>query len=274
MNRLLPLFPMFRAPYQRPMDGGGGAVDNKTPITMEQIKRLISREGHGDSHKAIEVLLRENRKSRKRAQDAEKKAKDLEDGKRIAPEGGAVLSAEEAKEWKVIQPYLAEQKLDGAKLIAAAKKSGELQTELDQRKGKDLIAKVAESIDYNAPALIDVLELKKLDVEMQDVKVPSDEDEEKLVTKSLPFVRAKGDDKAKWVLLTEYAEENLKTFMPALTAKDGDEETEAGTTTRTKPQGGVRIPAQSRSRKPAAPAGKTDEKIREEAIDTGAFSVL
>lgn len=251
-------------------------------VSEDAVLRLIRREGHGDAKAALKVLMRENKQARDRARVAEDELKKLKDGSRIAPEGGVVLTAEDAKKWATLSKHLTDSKLTPEQLIEAAGKVGDLEGKLAATERKELFNSVADELGWNGSALADVLELKKLTVAMRDVMV-KDEDTGKSVKKSLPHVRAADDEKASWELLETYAETNLKTFLPSLTAI---EETEEGTDTQRAPQqrmkgtgsgaatGGTKVPDQSRSKPAKGGADKTEEQIRKENLETNNYAAL
>lgn len=260
-----------------PHDGTKPDASASYTITPEAIRALISREGGGDSNEAIRHLLRENHKARRRAKTAEGELEKLKTDNRIAPQGGAVITAEEKKLLDTISPYLTESKLTPEKLIEAAKRTGELEGEIATRDRKAGIASVAEAAGYNVDALVEVVELKKLEVAMRDVTVKEDG---KTVKESRPFVRKAGDDKAEWLPLAEYVDESLKPFKPALEATaddDGDTAEGEGRSfrrdTSRRESEGTRFPSQSRSRE-APKGGKSEKELREEAASTGMYSTI
>lgn len=245
-----------------PRDGNGGG-DGDRMISMDEVRRLIQREGHGDSNEAIRVLLRDNKKARTRASKAEQELADLKTKGRIAPDGAVILTGDDAvKVWPTISKFLSENKLTPEQLIEAHTKAGKLEGEVSTMKRKELYATVATELGWNGDALAEVLELKKLDVRMGEVVVKDDDG--KSVKKLVPQVRTSGDDKAPWEPLETFAEENLKTFIPALAATESEE----GSAPRTRKEReqqttGTRVPEQTRSR-PSTGKGKSDDDIRNE----------
>lgn len=257
--------------------GGGNGGGQNYQITADAIRALIAREGGGNSEEAIRHLMRENHRTRKRAKTAESELEKLKNGNRIAPEGGAVLTAEQKKQWETVSGFLTESKLTPEKLIEAAKRTSELEGEIATRDRKANIASVAKSAGYNADALVEVVELKRLEIAMRDVTVKEDG---KTVKESRPFVRKAGDDKAEWSPLSEYVDENLKAFKPALEAvadDDADEGDEANERpadrAATRTETGTRFPPQSRSKEPPK-GGKTEKQLREEAAQSGLYSTI
>lgn len=262
------------------MPRDGSSSPTLIQMSEEQLNRLISREGHGDARETVRVLARENKKARERARKAEDELATLKTGNRIAPEGGVVLTPDQAKQWAAFEKFMGESKSTPEQIIEAAKKIGELQGELATVKRKELYTSVADEMGWNSDALAEVLDAKKLEVQMREITVKDEDDPKKTVKKSVAHVRAAGDEKASWEPLDQYAETHLKTFLPALVATGDDgEETETGGQTRTEQRertatgAGVRVPTSTKAKTPA-PKGRTEDEIRKEHLESGTFNAL
>jgi hypothetical protein len=253
------LFPM-------PYDGTDDDEDGDKPLTEAAIRRIIQREGGGNANNAIAELVRENAKARRRARKVEAQLKTLTDSGRIAPEGAVILTADDGKRWGTIKKHLDEKKQTPEQLIEAAAKVGELESKVAESERKSAHAAIAKELGWKPDALSEVLDLKKLEVTMKDVTETVDG---KKVKTPVPHVRKAGDEKGEWEPLETYAEENLKTFLPALTAKDdeGEEEEADRQTSTRRTTTGTQVPSQSRS-KPAkgGKEEKTDDEIRRENL--------
>jgi hypothetical protein len=93
--------------------------------------------------------------------------------------------------------------------------------------------------------------MKGMDVIMKDVPMPDPKDNKKIIHKSMPFVRPITDDKAEPKLLTAYADDQLKSYLPAL-RKVAD----AGTSRADGRE--ISFPEQ-RAAKPATSTGETSD---------------
>lgn len=261
-----------------PRDGNSGPTLNT--LTDDQLRRLIAREGHGDANEALRVLARENKKLRDARREAEAKLDTLEKSGRVAPEGGVVLSADDAKSWNALKALLTgERKLTAEQVVERATKFPELQGELGKVARDKLISEVAEEMDWSPESLRDVLEVKKLEVVLRDVTVKDDAG--KSMKKPVAHVRPVGSNDTAWEPLADYADANFgKVIMSTLASKDSEADDDANAETRTgagkggdASKEGTRVPSQARSRK-APEKVKSDAELREEQLSDSTFSVL
>lgn len=216
--------------------GGGTATAEEEEGGSERAEREIKR--RGGARAAVERLISENIKLRRRQKgdnipveftelstenaqlqsdlrDAERDIRDLR--KRVPKEGDIVLTGDNAK---------AAQELGrlNISLPDAVKKLQEYPTikaKADEADRASLLQDAAKAVGWNPDALIDISRSieKKFDVEMKDVTVTENGQSQ---TKKLPHARPRGsDDKVQWKLLTDFATENFKSLLPALTAQGG-----------------------------------------------------
>jgi hypothetical protein len=254
-------------------------------LTDEQIKAIIKREGKGNSYKAIRVLAGDAATARERARTAEEALKAAKkDG--IAPDGSVIIKGDDAKALADVQKFMTEQKLDWKGLLENAKAAPELKAKVAKAEHAAVIAEAADDMEWDGETLIEVLQTKQLEIGKRNVRVTLDDG--KKVVEERWHVRKAGDDKAEWEPLDEYAETNLKLFIPALEQGVGDEEEETAAATgsqdgassrRQQRQGapreeGTRFVPQTRSKPAPASAGKDDATLREEALKSGIYNTL
>jgi hypothetical protein len=263
---------------QLPRDGNSGPQTFQ--LSDEQLNRLIAREGHGDPNETVRVLARENRKARDARRKAEEELAQLKQSGKVAPDGGAVLSADDAKAWTALKALLSgEHKLTAEQIVERVTKFPELQGELEKVTKAKVIDSVAEEMGWNPESLNDVLEVKKLEVVVRDVTVRDEGG--KSVKKPVAHVRPVGSAETAWEPLADFADANFgKAIMSTLTSTDSDDDegttTEAQGETRkrsTSSTEATRVPNQARSRQAPAKT-KSDDEIRDEQLKDSTFSVL
>lgn len=167
-----------------------------------------------DNSKLVAHLERKNadlERDNKKYRDRLKEARD-ELAKAKPADGTVVLTAEEAKRWEALQ------KIEGdpADIAKRLERGAQAETELTEFRSRELDREAAEAVGYKATVLSDLRKTKGLAMEMRDAVV---EEKGKKVTKKLPHVRPSADEKAQWTPLREYAETQLKDYLPALAAE-------------------------------------------------------
>lgn len=171
----------------------------------------------GNSSGVVAHLVRSNKRlelDNKKLRDRLKEARTQAETAKPA-DGAVVLSAEEAKRWAAFQKIEGEP-AEIAKQVEAAKQATAKLLEYEERE-RDREA--AAAIGFNPNVLSDLRRTKALALEMRDSTV--EEKGGKKVVKKLPHVRPSGDEKAQWTPLREYAETQLKDYLPALAAAEG-----------------------------------------------------
>jgi hypothetical protein len=217
-----------RSPYKEEED-----EDDKV---SDQASRAAKR--HGGALRAVEHLLKENIKMRRRTKgdnipvdyselsqenailqtdlrDAERDIRDLR--RRVPKEGDIVLTGENAKAAQEIGK-LNIPLTDAVKIL---KEYPTVKAKADEADRASLLHEAAKAVGWNPDALVDISRSieKKFDVEMKDVTVTENGTS---LTKKLPHARPRGaDDKVQWKLLVDYASEHFKSLLPALTAQGG-----------------------------------------------------
>lgn len=147
-------------------------------------------------------------------------------GKAALPDGAVVLSKEQAAQWATYQALGAPAEVE--KTVKDGREASERLTKLERR---DTLRSVADKVGYQH----EVLERLGSDLDYQEIEVDGEKAGEKVKTYGV-----KVNDKV--VPVTQYASENWKAFLPALTtqAQGGPQRQES--TVRV-PLGGAGLPA-------------------------------
>lgn len=267
-----------------PREGEGNKGGESKGLTDDQVRRIIAEEGHGDSRKAIRVIVRDRTRASERARKAEEKWTDAEKAGRIAPEKEfVILTGDDAKVWPDVAKFVSESKLTLPKLLELAKKVPELEGQVAAQALATQRADAAKALNWNDKALAEILETKGLEIAERDIVV--EDDEGKKTKQPVWSVRKTGAKDDEWEPLAEYAESKLHVLLPALLDVEGGADNEDGGERRapverrrqgaSQPAAGTTWPEQSRSRTPSGKQTPEDEsKIRERAATSGIYSPL
>lgn len=192
--------------------------------SRQDIDRAVSR--YGSERAAIAHLLDDNLSLRQYRRIAKGTAT-ADDIRAVLPDGLVLLPKADADE---LAAYRALGKPDEVKtkLGDATKLQGELATQ----KRATLLAEAAEATGWSAPAFVKLANAENLHVEIREETVDG-----KPVKKAYARKADAANDPLK--PLTEYAETQLKDFLPALAKSDGNP-----------PPAGPRVPAQRASGDP------------------------
>lgn len=205
-----------------------------------QVTTMLARNGN-DTQRTIAQLITDNRKTRDRLRDTRA---ELETLKAKAPAADAVvLTGEDKKTYEAFRALNLKPE-DAKKRIDLAAK-----LESDQATATRNVAlkETAKSLGYNEQVFVDLVNDKKLHVELRDGVV-----EGKAV--KLPYIRPSADANAPLVLAKDFVAQQLAGYVPALTAKpaagtNGTAAAGAGT--------GTTFPAQSGGTSTASPTPGT-----------------
>lgn len=175
------------------------------------------------------------------------------------PKEGKLLTKEEA----AVYAAFVELKLKPEDVKTMSTEYGKLKAKEDEQKAEEQFETAAEALGYeNVPALTRWLTREKLVLDFKDQRVEEEQQDgsTKKVLKRMPYVRPSEDEKAAFVPLEDYIEEQVPEFVDVFKSKpdaEGDEEseTEGGgeedivgrasreAESRVRPKGGVRVPA-------------------------------
>jgi hypothetical protein len=222
---------------ERTAGGGNGGGERRYASAEEialQVTRMLA-SNNGDEKRTIAQLITDNRKVRDKLRITREQ---LTASEAKVPKDALVLSGDDKKlydEFKALNIKPSE-----------AKKRIELATQLEEKELKATrdksLAEAAGSLGYNDKVFVDLVNDKKLHVEMRDGMVDG-----KAV--KLPYMRPAADDKAPLILAKDYVTQNLAGYVPSLTAKPA-QGAGAGT--------GTGFPAQSGGTSTAPPSGAAD----------------
>ena len=188
--------------------GGGGATGSRE--AEEVVRNLLARTGltttevPEGARKVMRKLAKENFKYRQKNRDLEG---------RVAPEGAVILSGDDATAFEAFKAL----GLKPEEVTSAVQERDTLKTANEALRRDGIVRSAAEALNFKASVLGDLVTSKGLEVEIREVEV---EENGSKVNKSLPHVKAAGDEKAKWELLSSYAERDLKDYLPALKSNE------------------------------------------------------
>jgi hypothetical protein len=271
-----------------------------TQITSaERAKRFLAQHGCGPTGKpedvysaaerATAVLMKDNHKYRERlraatggspykpdealtAENTELRSENERLESLVPPAGATILTGTDAEAWTKFKAL----NLAPDKVTEAIKERDTLKSDLATRERQDMIAKAAEDLGFKPSVLVKVAAAEGLHIEFKDVTEKVDG---KNVVTRVAHVRKAKDEKAELVPLEQFAETELKDYLPALQAVDdeevgdGDEEETTVRATRRAPVGGVEYLEQRKGggRVSNAPS---KEKLVEAARATGEYGQL
>jgi hypothetical protein len=178
--------------------GGEGGTGTPTPTPTDFDPQVAIREAvarHGDAERALGYFLRDNRKYRK--DNGELKAK-------LPPEGAVVLAGDDARAWA---EYTSLGKAGDLK--AALAERDRFRDEAEGLRRAEVHKQAAEIHGYRASVLGDLVERKKLHVEVKDETV-------KGKPARVAYVRDEVDGKPLEMKLTDYAEKHWSEYLPSL----------------------------------------------------------
>lgn len=164
---------------------------------------------YGTLEAALQALADENFQYRERHRKDKEQIEGLE--LELPEEGAVVLTGDDAKAWTAFQ----ELKLKPEEVKAAIAKRDELQKKVETSEREKLYAEAAQAVGYKPSVLSDLAESKQLHVEMRDVSV---EENGQTVTRKVPHVRPRAEEKAQLVPLAQHVEQHLKDYLPSLKA--------------------------------------------------------
>lgn len=183
---------------------------------------------------------------------------ELKDGKLLTKEEAAAYDA------------FVELKLKPEEVKAMAADYGKLKAKDDERAAEEKFADAAEALGFeNIPALTRWLTREKLVLDFKDQRVEEEQDDgsKKKVLKRMPYVRPAEDEKAAFVPLEDYIEEQVPEFVAVFKTKpesDDDEgEVEGGESdeldvSRAARDAEIRVRGKSGVRVPATRSARTD----------------
>lgn len=169
----------------------------------------------GTAAEALRVLSGENVDYRRKNRELRDELADLEE---IVPhDGELVLSVDDAKVWTAIKSLKGPdgKDVDPAKVPDRLKRADELETELVGTKRKEISDKAARTLKFNADVLRGLVEDPRhpLTLELRDMVV---RENGKDITVPIPYVRKANDDKSAWEKLSDFADREWKSWLPAL----------------------------------------------------------
>lgn len=166
----------------------------------------------------------------------------------VVPQGGIILTKEQAEQWTAFQAL----NLEPAKVAERLKVAETLETEKQTTDRKASLREWATAAGFKNPDVFaDLVDLKKLHVEARKVTRPKKDahgnDTTEKETVELPHVRPAADDKAPLVLASDYVSEHAKSYLPALMAEtsggEGGQGAEGGSGSNGSAPG-VRVPVE------------------------------
>lgn len=180
-------------------EGGTPAPAGKEFDIDGAVQRLLAK--HGNAERAMGYLLRDNQTYRKK--NAELKAK-------IPAEGTLVLAGDDAKAWDEYKSLGKAGDLK-ASLQAALAERDQAKEEAGSLRRAETYKQAAELHGYKASVLADLIERKKLPVEVKDEDV-------KGKPAKVAYVKDEVNGKPVETKLTEYVEKNWPDYVPSLLA--------------------------------------------------------
>jgi hypothetical protein len=177
--------------------------DEEKDVSNSESFVIGLRAKYGDPEKALSVLGKENFKLRGKLRDLKAS---------VPGEGSMILTAEQKAKWEAwealgLAPVDVKAKLDQLPT---------LESKVQEFKEGEVIQAAAGTLKYKANVLKDLLKTKGLQVEMREVTVKDGDTE---VKEPRPFVTM-ADGKAE--PLSEYAERDLKDYLPSLRAEEAE----------------------------------------------------
>jgi hypothetical protein len=221
---------------------GGGGNNGGGDLTPENVNTYITNQAGGDPKRAVELLLRQGKRYRRRlsgdrTQQIDGLAEDLREDLNDANETIRRLSQNQIPAGHVTVPVADRDALAAYRAINADPAA--LKTIVDDvpklkgnlakiEKGKTS-ASAAKIMKWNANALTRVAEKENFEIEIRDVDVEVDGKTEK---RQRPFARVAGDDKAAWVELDKFMDAgDMKLYLPSLRESESDDDSDSHSTT-------------------------------------------
>lgn len=198
--------------------------DNRRDAVQGIADRLITR--HGTADRALEVLAGENFDYRETIRQRDQEIAQLR--ARQVPDGGVVLTGGDVQRWEKFNKLAV---TDPDKVAERLARADTLEADASKTSAKTVHEKAASAFGYNPDVLSDLITQRGLAVELRDAVIVTNGKSE---TKQLPFVRKANDANAAWQRLDEYAANDLKFYLPALTTKPqgGDANNAGGSSTQ------------------------------------------
>lgn len=189
----------------------------ETPNAAEALVASL-RARYGDPEKALRILASENFKLRDKNRELKGK---------IPGADVKLLSADDAKLFDAFKAL----NLKPEEVTTKLTERDTLETQIQTLTARDVARDAAETLNYKANVLLDLMTTKAFDIEFKDVEV---EVEGKKEIKRMPHAKVRVKD-AKPELLSTFAERELKDYLPSLAKEQKNE--------------GVTYPEQDGSRK-------------------------
>jgi hypothetical protein len=276
------------------------AAPSSQLTSTERAKRFLAQQGCGPTGKpedvyaaaerAVGVLLKDNHKYRERLRSAESgypykpderlqtENNDLRSENErleglVPPAGATILTGPDVEVWTKFKAL----NLAPDKVTEAIKQRDELQARDAQRTRDDAVRQAADDLGFKPSVLVKVAKAEGLHIEFKDVTEKVDG---KNVVTRVAHVRPAKDEKADLVPLEQFAENELKDYLPALLADDveeaggeSDEEVQRPAIRRTTAVAGVEYPVQ-RKGGGAVRTTPSHEKLVETARASGDYGQL
>lgn len=228
--------------------------DDEKPVTRSDLDGFLTSltaKFGGSERRALEQLGDETLQLRRKNQQLKQKLADAEKTK--APDGAVILTGDDAKAWPEYQKLgkpteLAKQIEDGKSATARA-------ATLEQER---VHGEAAGLVGFKPSVLTRLATSEGFTVEVKEEHVDGK-------AAKVPYAKKTGDDKAQPVKLTEFAEQHLKDFLPALTADDASDRSSGP-----RKGGDPYIPQRRETGTPGG--GTSTEQVTTQKRATGAYS--
>lgn len=186
--------------------GGEERHQSRAEEVRDIVDQLVAR--HGTLNEALRVLASDNYDYRAKLRDATATIGTLR--AKVPADGAVVLTGDDVATWNAVKPL----NLKGDKIAERIKLADELEVRVIGGERQTLVTSAAKVVQYNPDVLLAELDRNKLTLELRDGVAKDASGKETPI--KIPFVRKADDPKAAWEKLTEYAERDLKLYLPAL----------------------------------------------------------
>lgn len=167
-----------------------------------------------DDSRVVRLLVRKNKQLEADNAKYRDKLRMLEDQvKKVPAENAVVLSADDAKMFDAFKSLNLKPD-EITRQLEQGKKDSEQLTELREL---EVDREAGAAVGFKPTVLSELRKTRGLALEMRDTVVEVNGKKE---TTKLPHVRSSNDEKAQWMPLRDYAEANLKDYLPALAVAD------------------------------------------------------
>ncbi len=196
------------APATPPAGGTPPAPSPGGSFDINAFAASILAQVGGDKDAAIRKLGRELKKARDRRRDAEVRVQELES--KLPAKDAVIIVGDDAKLYNSIKPL----NLKAEDIVAGLKERDTLRTENTGIKRKQAATEAGAVHKFKPGILLDQLNSRSMDLATQKAKVKDAKGVEQ--EQEVWHVRKQGDDKATWTPLKDWAESELKDYLPAL----------------------------------------------------------